>query len=362
MKTVRRRFQAFGRTTLTGLLLSFSAGAASWAQAPAGLIAGDVSAMPAFHVTFKGSAQTAKTGDFSPPWTGNLWDADSTGEILLADAPVSGAKAVGLRTLSGKGSVQFYTWQAVDLHAGRRYAVTCHYLTTGTASGALVAQGDGIVKTSVPLPDAKTWTAATLTLNQADDGKLSLLFQNYAVGAGSTLYLRDVSLNDAGPIPAGVVPPAPPAGANATSALPDLKPADVPDPLVRAVVTETLPLHPKRVLLGGDPDALLAGFQRNSIQGRANFADVPVTGQAFAKAIRVDTDKKPQEWMTHLQSFTAEKIHKGDVLYVTAYVRAVRIQDGKDAGVARLYASEERGGNQQDSDSLYAGDFAVPRA
>ena len=87
-----------------------------------------------------------------------------------------------------------------------------------------------------------------------------------------------------------------------------------------------------------------------------------VTGQSFSKAIRVDTDKKPQEWMTHLQSFTSEKIHKGDVLYVTAFVRAVRIQDGKDAGVGRLYASEERGGNQHDSDGLYAGDFAVPKA
>ena len=315
--------------------------------------------MPAFHVTFKGSAQTGKTGDFPPPWTGNTWDADSTGEVLLTDTPVSGAKAVGLRTLSGKGSVQFYTWQAVDVHAGRRYVVTCHYLTTGRASGALVAQGDGVDKKSVSLPSAKVWTAATLTLDQANDGKLSLLFQNYAVGADSTLYLRDVSLTDAGPVPAGILPPA---GANATSALPDLKPGDVVNPLVRAVVAETLPLHPKLVLLGGDPDALLTRFQRNSVQGRAEFTDVPVTGQPFAKAIRVDTDKKPQEWMTHLQAFTSEKIRKGDVLYVTAYVWAVRIQDGKDAGVARLYASEERGGNQHDSEDLYAGDFSVPKS
>ena len=343
------------------VLLPLLMTAAASVRAADSLVSGDAAVMPAFHVTFHGSAQTAKTSDFSPPWTGNLWDADSTGEIFRDDAPVSGAKAVGLRTLTGKGSVQFYTWQPADVHAGRRYVVTCHYLTTGSASGALVAQGDGVEKKSVPLPGAKAWTAATLTLDQGADGKLSLLFQNYALGADNTLYLRDVSVADVGTAPVAVALPAAPAGANATSALPDLKPSGVAQPEVRAVVSETLPLHPKLILLGGDPDALLSQFQRNSVQGRAEFADVPVTGQPFAKAIRVDTDKKPQEWMTHLQSFTSEKIHRGDVLYVTAHVRAVRIQDGKDAGVARLYASEERGGNQHDSDSLYAGDFSVPK-
>jgi hypothetical protein len=115
--------------------------------------------------------------------------------------------------------------------------------------------------------------------------------------------------------------------AGATSA--DLTPADVAAPYIRSIVAETQTLHPQALLLGGDPDASLSGFQRNNMNGRAVFSNVPVTGQLFTKAICIDTDNKPQEWMTHIQSFTSENIHKGDLLYVTAMVRAMKDLTGQ---------------------------------
>ena len=147
---------------------------------------------------------------------------------------------------------------------------------------------------------------------------------------------------------------------NATSALPDLVPAAVTNPYYRGIVAEVAPLHPKRLLLGTDPDVAFAGFQRNSVAGRAVFSDVTVSGMPFQRAIRIDTDRKPQEWQTHVQSFSDADIENGDVLYVTAWVRALRITDGRDAGHGRLYASTERGGNQHDSAPLGASDFAIP--
>jgi endo-1,4-beta-xylanase len=113
--------------------------------------------------------------------------------------------------------------------------------------------------------------------------------------------------------------------------------------------------------LGEDPDALLAKFHPVSVEGRAAFSTVNVEGMPFKKALRIDTDKKPQEWMTHLQLFTREKIRAGDLLYVTAWARVVRRTDGKAHGDGRLYASEERGGNQKNSSALYAGDFGIPQ-
>ncbi|MDQ2798609.1 MAG: hypothetical protein M3Y13_03075 [Armatimonadota bacterium] len=118
--------------------------------------------------------------------------------------------------------------------------------------------------------------------------------------------------------------------------LPDLNPADVANPYTRSIVAELAPLHPKRLLLNTDPDAALTKFERNSVAGRAVFSNVAVADMPFQKAIRIDTDKKPQEWQTHLQAFTPEQIAKGDILYVTAYVRAVSIQNGRAAGQSRL--------------------------
>ncbi|MBV9866677.1 MAG: endo-1,4-beta-xylanase [Abitibacteriaceae bacterium] len=148
---------------------------------------------------------------------------------------------------------------------------------------------------------------------------------------------------------------------NATAQLPDLKPDAIVHPLYRSVVAEVQNLHPKLLLLNTDPDAALEKFQRNSVSGRANFSLVPVVGMPFKGAMHIDTERKPQEWMTHIQSFTKEPIHNGDVLYVTAWVRALRITNGKSEGEGRLYASGERGGNQHDSSGLGVADFAIPQ-
>lgn len=138
----------------------------------------------------------------------------------------------------------------------------------------------------------------------------------------------------------------------------DIIPSEIASPYYQSIVAEVQNLHPKRLLWATDPDAGLGQFQRNSVEGRATFSDVPVTGMPFKKAIRIDTDKKPQEWQTHIQSFTQEPIKQGDVLYLTAWVRLIRRTDGQDAGQGRLYASHDDGSQ---SSGLGQADFAIPQ-
>lgn len=346
------------RSLLAAAVMQALFAPASRAQEPKNLLTSDIAAAPAFDIKKQGDKNLpGASGEFSPPWSGNLWDADSRGEFVLSATPVAGSRAVGLRNLSGKGSAQFYMWQPLGLPAGRRYAVACSYLTQGGASGGLKATGEKIRETSVLLPDtAGRWKTAQMFVAAPEAGaNLGLNFQNFATGPGNGLFVRSVSVTESGAVPAGAAPARP----NATSPLPDLKLSDVADPLNRSVIAEVQALHPKRLLWAPDPDAGLSRFQRNSVEGRAAFADVAVTGMPFKEAIRVDTDKKPQEWQTHLQSFTAEPIHGGDVLYLSAWVRLIRRTDGQAAGQGRLYASHDDGGGQQSS-PLGQADFAIP--
>ena len=319
--------------------------------------------LTAFSQKMTGANATAKNGDWPSGWSGNLWQTDAKGEFALADVPVGG-KGIVLRNLEGTPSTQFYNWQAIELPGGRKYAITFSYYAPAGAGGNFDYHGQNITKVVETLGDTGgQWKTVTKTFEAADNAKLELLFQNLGGGADKAIFLGDVIVKDVGAAPRTVSatqPTAPPVASNATSQLPDLKPQAVSNAYYRSIVAQVQNLHPKVLLLGTDPDVALEKFQRNSVQGRAEFSLVPVVGQPFKKALRIDSDRKPQEWMTHIQSLTKENIRRGDVLYVTAWVRAVRITNGKVAGEGRLYASHERGGNQKDSSGLGIGDFAIP--
>jgi GH35 family endo-1,4-beta-xylanase len=148
---------------------------------------------------------------------------------------------------------------------------------------------------------------------------------------------------------------------NETSTLPDLKAGDVAHPHVRPIVAEVANLHPKLVLMGGNPDEAMAKFNPVSVEGRADFALVDVEGMPFKKAWRIDTERKPQEWQTFLQSLTKERIRSGDILYLTAWTRLIRRTDGQAFGAGRLYATQHREGNDKDASPLGQQDFSIPQ-
>jgi hypothetical protein len=148
---------------------------------------------------------------------------------------------------------------------------------------------------------------------------------------------------------------------NATGMLPDLKAEDIAHPHVRPIVAEVANLHPKLVLMGGNPDEALSKFNPVSVEGRASFNMVDVEGMPFKKAMRIDTERKPQEWQTFLQSSTKEKIRPSDIIYLTAWVRLIRRTDGQAHGAGRLYASHFREGNDKDSSPLGQQDFSIPQ-
>jgi hypothetical protein len=319
--------------------------------------------MQGFKARMKGQARVEGTGDNPFPWSANLWDADSTGEIELADNQ-NGVKAIALRNLEGKASIQFYTWQpVVELPAGHQYTVSTEYSTKG--AGAFIISGDNVEKTTVDLEGTGgAWKTAQAVLKQSVAGKLNLNFQNYVIGRDNALFIRSIRVTESGEVAKASTQnanAAPVVARNETSALPDLKAGDVAHPHVRPIVAELAPLHPKSVLAGGNPDEALAKFAPISVEGRATFALVDVEGMPFKKAWRIDTERKPQEWQTFIQSFTKEPIRNGDVLYLTAWTRLIRRTDGQALGAGRLYASHAREGNDKDSHMLGQTDFEIPQ-
>lgn len=347
-------------------LLLMSSLLAAWA-APAEqnlVAAGDPVTLQPFRIHFEGD-KARKTGDWPTYWTGNVWNNATTGEVFLSDEAVQGAKAIGLRNLVGPGSVQMYLWQKIKLPGGHAYQISFDYLTTGGAVGSFNYDGANIAAGQAALNDSGgAWKTITQRVEAPQDGDLGLQFQNYAVGTDKVLYLKHIRVVEAGEIPRSTAPAAPitpQVASNATSQQPELKPAAVANPLYRSIVAELQPLHPKLILLDNDSDAALAKFQRNSVEGRADFSIVAVEGMPFKQALRIDTVKKAQEWQTHIQSFTPEKISNGDTIYLTAWVRLIRRTDGQAVGAGRLYASQSRAGNNQDSSPLGQADFDIPQ-
>lgn len=175
------------------LMAAWAFPAASWAE---NLIeGGDTATLPAFSVRFSGTQSLSESGNKHWQWTGNCWDSGAQGEIFLNDAPVAGKRAIGLRNLSGRASIQFYNWRPLPLSAGARYALTFSYLAEGSASGGMIIKGRTIKEVTHPLNGTNgAWKRVKVTITPKQDGDLSLTVQNYAEGSGNTLYLADISL------------------------------------------------------------------------------------------------------------------------------------------------------------------------
>jgi hypothetical protein len=292
--------------------IKMSPHSSAWAQEQAqskSLLPTDVAQMQGFKARMKGQTKLEGNGDNPYPWSANLWDGDSIGEIELS-AKQNGAKAIALRNMEGKASIQFYTWQPiVELPAGHEYTVSTEYSTKG--AGALILSGDNVEKATLDLSGTGgAWKTAQSTLKQATAGKLNLNFQNYAMGRDNTLLIRSIRVVQSGDLPKASIQNAnatPAVARNETSSLPDLKAGDVAHPHVRPIVAELAPLHPKLVLMGGNPDEAITKFSPVSVEGRADFTVVDVEGMPFKKAWRIDTERKPQEWQTFIQSFTKSR-------------------------------------------------------
>ena len=141
---------------------------------------------------------------------------------------------------------------------------------------------------------------------------------------------------------------------NATAKLPLLIPGDNALACEVDLLKELSAFHPRMWLMPNNPDAAMDLFKFVSVQGDASAEKVTVDGPGFKRAWRITSVRKPQEWMTHLQTQRTDPIKRGDVIYATAWVRAIQIPDGKPQGRGRLYADTKASGY------LCANDFEIP--
>jgi hypothetical protein len=312
-------------------------------------------------VAFNGPKASEKTGDFTPPWSGNVWDSAATGEIAA-----KAGEGVTLTNLTGKPSAQFYNWQPVDLPGGKKYALVCEYRSGASGAGRVMVRVEGAKEQGADLPGTSgQWKSARVEWEQAAPGKLSLMVQNYASGRDGALTVRALRVLEVGEVTAAPAATAatPAVIENETSGLPALAAASVANLYYRSILEETAALKPRVLLLDADPDAALRRFSFNSLdEGKATSETVPVEAMPFRTALRISTDKKKAEWQTHIQSFNkGQRVKKGDVLYVTAYVRALKVTDGKAEGGGRVYIDQLTGPDRKDAAGIYNGDFVIPR-
>jgi hypothetical protein len=118
--------------------------------------------------------------------------------------------------------------------------------------------------------------------------------------------------------------------------------ADSTDPGYRELAKELAAFNPDaRLPFGPGPDAVMdrLAFVSADPAKKASFSRVPVTGQPFTRALRVDTEKTGQEWMTHLQMKNTGAIKKGDVVYVTFWARDLV---GGDFGHVYMYWASDQ--------------------
>jgi len=147
---------------------------------------------------------------------------------------------------------------------------------------------------------------------------------------------------------------------NTTDSLPDLKPEQVKDAYYCALVKELAALHPKRLLLDLDPTATYRGFRFDNRAGRAIKEDVPIDKMPFARGWAIKTEKKPQDDMTYLARSEHLPFQKGDVLYLTAWVRAEELPEGTETGTVRFTAILGPPNAGQSAIRLQNTVFAVP--
>lgn len=146
---------------------------------------------------------------------------------------------------------------------------------------------------------------------------------------------------------------------NASDRLPDLKPEQIKDPYYRRVIAELQGMHPKRILLNDSPTETYRRLSFDNQGGRATKEDIPVAGQSFDRAWEIKTEKKAQEGMTQLRRYERLLLKRGDVLYLTAFVRAEELPEDMKTGIGRILLSIERAGTPVKITSLSHAPFVI---
>lgn len=160
------------------------------------LLNGNTARMEAFKKRMKGNASLEESGAFPQPWSANLWDADSTGEIALEPDPVTRKNALVLRNLEGRASLQFHTWQNIELPAGR-YVLRFDYRAGGEAGGEVFVnfKDRDDLKIRVELPAGKgAWKRISQVIDATTTVSISPQFRLLGMGADKALSLRNISL------------------------------------------------------------------------------------------------------------------------------------------------------------------------
>lgn len=167
----------------------------------------DATKVAPFHYKLKGNDAVEKQGDFFLPYSANLWDANSSGEVWLVDLPLAGSKAIALANTEGKAALQLYNWQPYEVQGNRKYTITAEYLTKGSGSGKLNLEG--FKDKSFDLANTGgQWKTITSTFEQKDAAKLTTKVQIYSMGKDNAVYLKSLQLVDNGPL-APAVPESP---------------------------------------------------------------------------------------------------------------------------------------------------------
>jgi hypothetical protein len=152
--------------------------------------------MEPFKKRMKGDTTLEESGAWPQPWSANLWDKNSSGEVVLEKDPVTNRNAIALRNLEGQAALQFYTWKNIDLPPGR-YLMRFDYMTSGTDGAQFNLNFAGMGKQEhTLLASPKAWKNFSTTIDVKQTGVgTSPQFRNPASGADKALYLKSISLH-----------------------------------------------------------------------------------------------------------------------------------------------------------------------
>ena len=301
-----------------------------------------------FSLAFTGSKVTASEGTKPAPWSATCWDANAQGEFLRSAEPLADKQAYVLRNVAGAPSSQAYNWKPIALPAGRIYTISLSWLAADGSAGALIAQGEGVTKKTLPLNGtAGLWKTANLQVEQAQAGKLSLMLQNLKKGVEHAISFRDLSVVDAGPVAVKTTAEAEGAGVIERGEQPLLK--DTTDPLYRTLVDELTAFGPAWLPHRQGAEAFTSALEFVSFDGSAQAARETVTDTpGFTTAWRVTTPKTDKDWYTHLQHKNTLPIRKGDTLYFTLWAKVVKTRNEWGEGQISLYWGNKNSGNSKE--------------
>ncbi len=330
------------RRAMMAAVVAMTAGAARGGEK--NLIPGDTEQFEPFTMRFEGGKLAKKTGQNPSPWTAGAWHKSTTGELRLGPDPVTGTKAFGLVNIEGKPSMMLRQWRGVGVKPGRLVKVAMDVLTAG--------DGRGVLK--FPKPDVRvpieategTWRRIEATVPTGSRKALGFEVHNFGRGADSGLYVKDVSVTDAGPDPdadaraaAGGAPPPDTAAWKRAGGYYAALRADL----------EKLGLPAGEFLFGASEAEAFKRFRKyGQTHDRATLERLePDASLPFAHGARMEVLRQtPHYWSVVFGAGEVGRpVAKGDVALIVAYLRSggsreANIVGGrvevKDSGRGRL--------------------------